>query len=103
MIDFSTCGFASAEEYFSEINKFGNLCLLEQELNGGAGNVALAVKADWYKKSRLAATRQLGHRLEVTGFGQQNIETRLDDVVKFFHNRRPIPPGDAAPVPGGIE
>lgn len=103
MIDFSTCGFASPEEYVSEINKFGNLCLLEQELNGGAGNVALAYKAGFYMKSRLAATRQLGYRLEKTGFGQQNIETRLDDVVAFFRNRWPIPPGDAAPVPEGVD
>ena len=99
MIDISTCGFASEEEYFSEINRFGNLCLLEQRLNGGAGNVALAVKADYYVQSDLEATRILGHTLRETGFRREDIERRVEKIVAFFRTRWPIPEGDAAPIP----
>lgn len=104
MIDISTCGFASEEEYFSEINRFGNLCLLEQSLNGGAGNVPLAVKADYYIKSALEATRILGHTLKVhtlkkTEFSREDIENRVEKIVAFFRQHWPIPAGDAAPIP----
>ena len=98
MIDIATCGFTSGEEYFSEIDRFGNLCLLVQELNGGAGNVPLAVKADFYQRSHLTATKLLGHRLEKTQFGRKDIEDRLDRLVAFFRSHWPTPPGDAVPV-----
>jgi hypothetical protein len=41
--------------------------------------------------------------LEKTGFGKQNIEKRLNDVVAFFRNRWPEPPGDTPPVPEEVD
>ena len=99
MIDLSACGFASEEEYASEIKRFGNLCLLEQKLNGGAGNVPIAIKADYYVRSCLEATRVLGHILMETGFRREDIEGRGQRIVAFFQNRWPISAGDAAPAP----
>lgn len=99
MIDVTTCGFATEDDYFSQINRFGNLCLLDEALNEGAGNVSLAVKADYYVRSGLEATRVMGHRLAETGFGREDIEKRGESVIDFFHKRWPIPSGVAAPVP----
>jgi hypothetical protein len=101
IIDISTCGFASEDEYVSEIDRFGNLCLLEQRLNGGAGNVPLAIKADYYIRSCLEATRVLGYTLKETGFRREDIERRVEKIVSFFRTRWPIPEGDAAPTPEG--
>lgn len=99
MIDVATCGFATEDDYFSQINRFGNLCLLEEALNEGAGNVSLAVKANYYTLSGLKATRVMGHRLAETGFGREDIEKRGESVINFFRKRWPIPSGVAAPVP----
>jgi len=99
MIDVTTCGFATDDDYFSQINRFGNLCLLEQALNQGAGNVPLAVKADYYVRSDLEATRVVGHRLEETGFARRDIEERGESVIEFFRKRWPIPSDVAAAVP----
>jgi hypothetical protein len=98
MIDISTCGFASEEEYRREIDRFGNLCLLEQRLNGGAGNKPLADKASYYVRSDLEATRILGHTLRETGFRREDIERRVEKIVSFFRTRWPIPEGDAASI-----
>jgi Protein of unknown function (DUF1524) len=99
MIDISTCGFASEEEYRREIDRFGNLCLLEQRLNGGAGNKPLADKAGYYARSDLQATRVLGHTLRETGFHREDIERRVEKIVSFFRTRWPIPEGgDAASI-----
>src|SRR5262249_17840884 len=99
MIDFSTCGFASEEEYSAEIDRFGNLCLLEQRLNGGAGNKALAVKAGYYVQSELGATRILGHQLKETGFGREDIERRVEKIVAFFREHWPVPASEGVPIP----
>jgi hypothetical protein len=99
MIDISTCGFASEEEYRREIDRFGNLCLLEQRLNGGAGNKPLADKAGYYVRSDLEATRVLGHMLRETGFRREDIERRVEKIISFFRTRWPIPEGDAASIP----
>jgi hypothetical protein len=90
MIDVATCGFASEEDYLSQINRLGNLCLLEAPLNAGAGNVSLAVKADYYGRSSLEHTRLLGHRLGETGFRRGDIEARTERIIDFFHRRWPV-------------
>ena len=99
MVDVTTCGFASDDEYFSEINKFGNLCLLEQRLNGGAANVPLAIKAGYYIQSDLKATRVLGHMLKETGFRREDIGKRLETIIAFFREHWPIPAGETALIP----
>lgn len=100
MIDVATCGFATEDSYFSQINRFGNLCLLEEALNKGAGNISLSEKADYYARSGLAATRVLGYRLAETGFGRKDIEERGEAVIDFFHERWRIPLGVAVQVSG---
>jgi hypothetical protein len=97
-IDVSTCGFATDDDYRSQINRFGNLCLLEATLNQGAGNVSLSVKAAYYTRSSLEASRVMGHRLAERAFGRADIDGRTEEVVKFFRAHWPISAETGIPV-----
>ncbi|MCK4375017.1 MAG: HNH endonuclease, partial [Candidatus Brocadiae bacterium] len=89
--DVTTFGFATDEEYEATKHGFGNLTVLESDLNRRAQNKPPGDKAPIYAKSHLAATRVLGTRISEAGFTRESQVKRVDDLIQFFRQKWPIP------------
>lgn len=80
-------GCEDEEEYGDLVDRLGNLCLLEEPLNKGAGQVQPKRKTEYYLRSDLAGTRSLGHHIEESGFGRDEIDERTVRLCEFAVSR----------------
>ena len=88
--DVTTFGFDTDEDFKASKHSFGNLTVLESQLNKRAQNRPPGDKAREYAKSHLQWNRSLGTRIGQAGFTRETQADRLDDIVKFFKRSWPI-------------
>ena len=88
--DVTTFGFDTDEDFEASKHSFGNLTVLESQLNRRAQNRPPGDKAREYAKSHLQWNRVLGTRIGQAGFTRETQADRLDDIVKFFKRSWPI-------------
>lgn len=84
----SSYGF-SEEGYDYEINRLGNLVLLEYSLNKGLGNLSPINKVDGYLKSSINDTRNLAGEIQKLkeNFAKQNVDDRRKLIIDFCIDR----------------
>jgi len=80
---FPAYGFQDEVEYRNNINKSGNLTLLEELINKRIGNKIPQDKASDYQKSNITGTKRLGFDISNRGFNKDNIEARTKQLVNF--------------------
>jgi len=88
---FPAYGFNDEEEYFANIDRLGNLCLLEEPLNNACQNNLPEQKAQDYQRSNILRTKQLGYDIENRGFNKNNIDQITSDIIDFCLRRWNIP------------
>ncbi len=88
--DATTCGFDSEEEYGQRVDLIGNLYLLEDTLNQGAGNVSRTKKSEFYSKSDLEVTRILGVKLADGPYCKADVTARVKAMIEFAKRRWPL-------------
>ena len=89
--DVTTCGFSSVDKYEEVNGTFGNLTLLERELNKRARNRPPKEKARIYAESKLRGNRLLGKSMREKGWTSEDVEKRLEEIVDFFRRTWPVP------------
>ena len=90
--DVTTFGFDTDEEYEATKHGFGNLAVLESNLNEQAQNAPPGNKARFYERSAVRSNRVLGTRFAAEGFTRQDQVNRSNEIVQFFKQEWPIPP-----------
>jgi len=92
-LDLRDCGFMDEEEFSAYEGRFGNLMVLESELNKTASNKPPTVKAqEEYQDSQIRAIRLLGNRIvENNGFKKDSIENRTNEIVETIKEEWAIP------------
>jgi uncharacterized protein with ParB-like and HNH nuclease domain len=78
-------GFESKEEYVLNLNRFGNLTLLERKLNSQATNLIPKLKSKFYRRSRMPRTKKLGYIID--NFTKKDINKTTRDIVDFCLTR----------------
>ncbi len=71
-------GFKESE-YENEINKIGNLTLLERDTS----NAPPKEKADRYIKSGVCMTNRLGSKIKTEGFNKKEMDERGEELINF--------------------
>jgi hypothetical protein len=84
---FSAYGFDNEEEYFANIDRLGNLCLLEESLNKQCQNKLPEQKKQYYQQSNIFRTKQLGHDIDHKGFNREDIDQITKDIISFCLKR----------------
>lgn len=88
---FPSRGFHSDEEYIAKIHKFGNLTILEKNLNSQAINKTPEQKVldNIYSKSLFKSTETLNAEIKNNGnnFVKSDVDKRTADLVNFCMNR----------------
>ena len=84
---FPAYGFNDVEEYFANIDRLGNLCLLEETLNKQCQNKLPEQKKGYYQRSRIVITKQLGYEIANNGFNKKHIVQRTKDIIRFCLKR----------------
>ncbi|MDI3497040.1 DUF262 domain-containing protein [Archaeoglobus sp.] len=84
---FPSYGFSDEEEYFANIDKLGNLCLLEEKMNKQCQNKLINQKTQYYQQSKIRRTKQLGFDIENKGFSKSDINKITKDIIEFSLNR----------------
>ena len=80
---FPSYGFSNEEEYFANIDRLGNLCLLEANLNKQSQNKLINQKKQYYQKSNIKLTKQLGFDIDNKEFNKSDIDMRTQDIINF--------------------
>ncbi len=84
---FPAYGFNNEEEYKANIHRLGNLCLLEANLNSLCGNRPPINKVQYYQRSNVPRTRQLGYNISNNGFNKEDIEKLTKEIIDFCLKR----------------
>jgi len=84
---FPSYGFDTEEEYFANIDRLGNLCLLEEKLNKQCQNKLPDQKKQYYQQSGIPRTKQLGFKIDNSGFNKSEIDTITKDIINFCLKR----------------
>jgi len=84
---FPAYGFNDVEEYFANIDRLGNLCLLEETLNKQCQNKLPGQKKEYYQGSRIVRTKQLGYEIANNGFNKNDIVQRTNEIICFCLKR----------------
>ena len=84
---FPSYGFNNEEEYFANIDRLGNLCLLEEKLNKQCQNKLPDQKKQYYQQSKIKETQRLGFNIGNKGFNKSDIDKRTKDIIDFCLNR----------------
>jgi len=71
------------DEYENEINKIGNLTLLERDTS----NASPKDKADRYIKSDTCMTNRLGSKIKSEGFTKKEMDERGEELIRFCLKR----------------
>lgn len=80
---FPAFGFKETTDYYTNVNKIGNLTLLEEKINKRVGNLTPQNKAGEYQKSVVSGTKKLGFHISNYGFEKKSIEQRIQEIVAF--------------------
>ncbi len=80
---FPSYGFSNEEEYFANINRLGNLCLLETKLNKQCQNKLINQKKRYYQQSKIKRTKQLGFDIDNKGFNKSEIDRITQEIIDF--------------------
>lgn len=91
-LDLRDCGFLDEEEFNAYEDRFGNLMVLESELNKSASNKPPIVKAgEEYQKSKVKAIRLLGNTIiNDKGFNKESVNKRTKEIVETIKEEWPI-------------
>jgi len=84
---FPSYGFSTEEDYFANIDRLGNLCLIEERLNKQCQNKLPDQKKQYYQQSQIPGTRQLGFDIDNSGFTKEDIDTITKDILSFCLER----------------
>lgn len=84
---FPACGFKDAYEYDAEIEKIGNLTLLEKEINIKVGNRPPERKINEYLYSRVQETKKIALYIQNYGWSRKDVEDRKEKIVEFCVKR----------------
>ena len=81
--DQSTFGFSKNDnDYANEINRIGNLALIEKRLNSQCSNFPPQKKSGFYSESEIKDTAELGNDLK-SDFTKKDIEKRNEEIAKY--------------------
>lgn len=81
-------GFADEEDYINYEHRLGNLTLLEKSLNSSVQNKAAIEKVDYYDKSSLIVTKQLGSKINgLKGFTKKDLNERTKILAEYVSKR----------------
>ena len=84
---FPSYNFADEEEYFANIDRLGNLCLLEKKLNKQCQNKLPDQKKKYYQCSNVSRTKKLGFDIDNNGFTKNDIDNITKDIISFCLKR----------------
>jgi len=84
---FPSYGFSNEEKYFDNIDRLGNLCLLETKLNKQCQNKLINQKVQYYQQSVINRTKQLGFDIYNKGFNKSEIDKITQDIIDFCLKR----------------
>ena len=84
---FPSYGFNTEEEYFANIHRLGNLCLLEEMFNKQCKNKLPNQKVQYYQQSAIPRTKQLGYQVSNREFSKNDIDNITKDIIRFCLNR----------------
>lgn len=84
---FPAYNFDSESEYLKIIDTLGNLTLLEESINKAIKNRTPNAKADFYQKSKIKSTREIGHAVKLETFKKNNILERTHKIIEFCKKR----------------
>ena len=84
---FPSYGFSDENEYFANIDRLGNLCLLEKNLNKQCQNKLPDQKKKYYQQSKIPRTHQLGFIIDNKGFNKSDIDNITKDIIDFCFKR----------------
>ena len=81
-------GFTDEEDYINYEHRLGNLTLLEKSLNSSVQNKAAIEKIDYYDKSYLVVTKQLGSKINgLKGFTKKDLQDRTKILAEYVSKR----------------
>jgi hypothetical protein len=81
-------GFADEEDYINYEHRLGNLTLLEKSLNSSVQNKTAIEKVDYYDKSCLMVTKQLGSKINsLKGFTKKDLVERTKILAEYVSKR----------------
>jgi len=86
-LSFPAYEFQDEVKYRNNMNRLGNLTLLEELINKRIGNKIPQDKAPDYQKSNMPGTRKLGFDISNHGFNKDTIEERTKQLVDFCLQR----------------
>jgi hypothetical protein len=81
-------GFADEEDYINYEHRLGNLTLLEKSLNSSVQNKTAIEKVDYYDKSCLIVTKQIGSKINsLKGFTKKDLNERTKLLATYISQR----------------
>jgi hypothetical protein len=81
-------GFNDEEDYLNFEHRLGNLTLLEKSLNSSVQNKSAIDKIDYYDKSYLVITKQLGSKINgLKGFTKKDLIERTKILSEYVSKR----------------
>lgn len=81
-------GFADEEDYINYEHRLGNLTLLEKSLNSSVQNKTAIEKVDYYDKSYLIITKQIGSRINsLKRFAKNDLIERTEILAEYVSKR----------------
>ena len=86
-ISFPGYGFQTEREYWGNIQRFGNLCLLEEGINKKIQNMVPQNKAIYYQQSVMPETKKLGFTIANNSFTKSEIDGRTQNILQFCLGR----------------
>jgi len=84
---FPAFAFQDEADYRDNLNRLGNLTLLEESINKRVRNKSPQNKASEYQKSNVLGTKKLGFDITNHGFTKDGVEKRNIQIVKFCLQR----------------
>ena len=81
-------GFIDEEDYINYEHRLGNLTLLEKSLNSSVQNKTAIEKVDYYDKSYMAVTKQIGSKINgLKGFTKRDLIGRTKELADYVSKR----------------
>jgi hypothetical protein len=81
-------GFTDEEDYINYEHRLGNLTLLEKSLNSSVQNKTALEKVDYYDKSYLVITKELGSEINgLKGFTKKHLKDRTKILAEYVSTR----------------
>jgi len=84
---FPAFDFEDMIKYYSEVDKIGNLTLLEEKINKKIGNTTPQNKINEYLSSNVPETKRLGSYISNIGFNKKDIADRTKAILDFCVKR----------------